>query len=176
MCRTSRPSLVQSGPSSDVTDMDEGCHITNALQEHAHELHQMTLTQGVVDPSDPRYLEPLTSSGEMSGTQPSSPSSRNSLRSACMLAPTLIENLKHMNAAASQHCEVAKEQHQSGNTGMDAQVAFLDDYPWKMSELLDREVLKGSNDVPQIGTSVVLGIRQEPQNLVMPAKAAVQNQ
>ena len=57
-------------PSSDVKDMDEGYQITNALQEHALVVQQMTLTQGVVDPSDPRCLEPLTSQGEMSGTQP----------------------------------------------------------------------------------------------------------
>ena len=45
-------------PSSDVIDMGKEHCITNALA-----LHQMTLTQGVVDPSDPRGLEPLTSPG-----------------------------------------------------------------------------------------------------------------
>ena len=60
-------------PSSDVIDMDEGCHITNALQEHALALHHMSLTQGVVNPSDPRRLEPLTSPCEVSETCPSTP-------------------------------------------------------------------------------------------------------
>ena len=52
----------------------------------------------------------------------------------------------------------------------------MDDYLQKRSELLDREAQKGSNDVPQAGTSALLVIRQEPQNLAMPAQAAVQNQ
>ena len=91
-----------------------------ASQEHALELHQIMLTQGVVSPSDPRCLEPLTSPGEMSGTHLFSSSSRNSLRPACMLAPTFIENPEHTNAVASQNCEGAKEQHQSGNRGLGA--------------------------------------------------------
>ena len=65
-----------------------------------------------------------------------------------MSAPTFIENHEDMNAVASQHCEGMKEQHQSGNTGLGAQVAFMDAYPWKTSELLNIEVSKGSNDVP----------------------------
>ena len=119
--------MVQSKPTSDVIDIDKGCHITNALQEHALALHQMT--QGVVGPSDPRILEPLMSSGEVSGTCSSSSSSRNSMRSACVSALTFIENLYHMNAVAFQHCEGMEEQHQSGSTGFGAQVAFVDDYP-----------------------------------------------
>ena len=46
----------------------------------------------------------------------------------------------------------------------------------KTSELLDREAPKGSKDVPQVGTLALLAIKQEPQNLVMPVHAAVQNQ
>ena len=156
MPRPPRPSSAQSVPSSDVIDMAEGCHITNALQENALVLHQMTLTQGVVDPSDPRCLEALVSPGEMSGACPSSSSSRNSSRSACILAPTFTKNQEHTNAVASQHCEGVKEQHPSVNTRLGAQVAFVDDYPCKSSELLNREASNGSNDIPQVGTSAVL--------------------
>ena len=60
-------------PFSDVIDTDEGCSITNALQEHALVLHQMSLTQGVIDTSDPRTLEPSTSPGEVSETCPPVP-------------------------------------------------------------------------------------------------------
>ena len=63
MPRPPRLSLVQYMPSSDVTDMDEGCHIISALQEHALVLHQMMLTQGVVNPSDQRSLESSTPPG-----------------------------------------------------------------------------------------------------------------
>ena len=63
-----------------------------------------------------------------------------------MSAPT--SHMEHANAVASQHGEGAKEQYQSGNTGLGAQVALLDDYPHKMSELLDREVPKCSKNVP----------------------------
>ena len=84
MPRLPRPSSAQSVPSSDVIDMDEGHQIPNALQEHALALHQMTLKLRVVDPSDPRSLEPSMSPGEMSETQPFSLSLRNSSRSACM--------------------------------------------------------------------------------------------
>ena len=66
--RPPRPSLAQSVPSPDVIDTDEGCHITNAAQEHALALYQMLLTQGVIDTSDPRRLELLTSPGEVSKT------------------------------------------------------------------------------------------------------------
>ena len=59
---------------------------------------------------------------------------------------------------------------------MDAQVAFVDEYPQEMSKLLNREAPKGSNNIPQVGTSAVLEMKQEPQNLVMPAQVAVQNQ
>ena len=103
-------SLAQSVPSSDVKDMDKGCWITNALQEHALALHQMTLKQGVVNTPGPRCLEPLISPCEMCGTCPSSSCLRNSSRSACLLAPTFIENLEHTNAAVFQHCEDVKEQ------------------------------------------------------------------
>ena len=129
MPRPPRPSLAQSVPSSDVIDMDKGCHITNALQEHALALHQMTLTQGVVHLSDPRSLEPSMSPGEVSGKHPSSSSLRNSLRSACVSALIIIENLEHTNVAASQHCEGMEEQHQCRYTGLGAQVASVDDYP-----------------------------------------------
>ena len=93
---------------------DKGCQTTNALQEHALALHRMTLMQGIVDPSDPRHLEPLTSQDEMRGTHPSSSTLWNSLMSAYLLASTFIENLEHMNAMVSQHCEGVKEQGQSG--------------------------------------------------------------
>ena len=62
-----------------------------------------------------------------------------------MSAPTFIENMEHANAVAFQHSEGAKEQLQSGNTGLGAQVALPDDHPHKMSELLDRKVPKCSN-------------------------------
>ena len=39
----------------------------------------------------------------------------------------------------------------------------MNDYPWKTSKLLDREVPKDINKVPQVWTSVVLGIKYEPQ-------------
>ena len=92
-------------------------------------LHQRTLAKGVVDLSDPRCLEALTPLDEMNGTYPSSSSSMNILRLAHVLAPTYTENPDHANAAVSQHCESAKEQYQSGKTGLDALVAFVDDYP-----------------------------------------------
>ena len=41
--RPPKPSLTQSMPFSDIIDRDEGCHIINALQEHALALHQMLL-------------------------------------------------------------------------------------------------------------------------------------
>ena len=132
MPRPSRPSSAKSVPSSDAVDIDEGCCITNALQEHALALQQMTLTQGIVKSSDPRSLEPLTSPGEVSGTCPSSSSLKNISRSAGMLAPTFTENPEHMNAAVSQLGKDAKEQPQSGSTRYGAQVAFVDDYPQKI--------------------------------------------
>ena len=112
-------------PSSDVIDMDKACHITNTLQEHALALHHMTLTQAVANTSDPRHLMSL---GEMSGTHPSSSSSRNSLRSACMSAPTFINNHEHVNAVAFQHCEGVKEQQPIWNAKFCSQVDFMDDY------------------------------------------------
>ena len=81
-----------------------------------------------------------------------------------------------MDDVASKHCEGVKEQHQSGNTRLGVQVAFIDDYPWKTSELLDREVPKGRNNIPQVGISTALVIKQDPQKLVTPAQVAVQNQ
>ena len=109
MPRPPRLSLAKL-PSSNVIDMDEGCWIINALQEHALPLHQMTLVQGVVNLSDPRHLEPSTSPGEMSVTCPFSSFSRNSLRLACMLAPTFVQNPEYANAEIPQHCEGVKEQ------------------------------------------------------------------
>ena len=85
--RHSSPNML---PFSNAIDMDKGCHITKALQEHALALHQMKLTPGIVNPSEPRSLEPLTSPGEVSRTCPSSSSSKDNSRSAGMLAPTLI--------------------------------------------------------------------------------------
>ena len=70
----------------------------------------------VVDCSDSKRLEPLTSPGELSETSPSSSSSRNNLRSAGMSAPTFIENVEHVSAVASQHGEGAEEEPQSGST------------------------------------------------------------
>ena len=110
MPRSPRPSLAQSVPSSDIIDMDEGCWITDALQEHALALHQMMLMQGVVDLSYLRCLQPLTSPGEISGTLPSSSSSRNSSRLACVVAPTLMGNLENANAEISQPCEAVNKQ------------------------------------------------------------------
>ena len=120
----------------------------------------MTLMQGVVNSSDPRCLESSTFPGEMTGTCPSISSLRNSLRSACVSASTFIENPEHADAVVSQNCEGVKEQCQSGNTGLDFQVAFIDDYQCKMSELLDREATKGSNNVSQVGRSAVLATKQ----------------
>ena len=67
-----------------------------------------------------------------------------------------------MNVVATQHGEDAEEQSQTESTRFGAYVAFVDDYPQKMSELLDRETPEGSRDVPQVGTSAVLAINQEP--------------
>ena len=64
--RPPRPSSAQSMPFSVVIDTDKGCCITNALQENALALHQMSPTQGVIDPSDSRRLQPSTSPGEVS--------------------------------------------------------------------------------------------------------------
>ena len=55
-------------------------------------------------------------------------------------------------------------------------MTFTDDYPQKASKLLDKEIPGGNENAPQLGTSVVLVMKQEPQELVMPPKAAVQNQ
>ena len=115
-------------PSSNVIDTDEECHITNTLQEHALALHNMTPTPEIVDPSDPGSLEPLTSPGEVSGTCPSSSSSKDSLISAGVSAPTFIENLEYPNAVASQLGEGTKEQPHPGGTGLGAQITFVDDY------------------------------------------------
>ena len=115
-------------PSSNVIDMDEGCHIINALQEHALALHVMMLIQGLVDPSDPGSLEPSTSPGEVSGTCPSSSASKDSLRLAGMSASTFIEKLEHANAVASQLGEGVKEQLQPGSIRLGPQVAFVGDY------------------------------------------------
>ena len=109
MPRLPRPSSAKSLPSSDVIDIGKGCHITNALQEHALALHQMMLVQGVVDLSDPRCLKPSTSPGEMGGTSPSCSPLRNSSRLACLLVPNFIENPEYANAEISQHCEGVKE-------------------------------------------------------------------
>ena len=80
-----------------------------------------------------------------------------------MSAPTFIENAERANATVSQHCEGVKEQCLAGNTGLDAQVAFMDDYPQKTSELLDREAPKAVNNIPEVGTSSALVTKQEPQ-------------
>ena len=65
----------------------------------------------------------------MSATCPSSSSSKDSLRSASVLALTFIENQEHANAVTFKLGEDAKQQPQSGSTRLGAQVAFLDDYP-----------------------------------------------
>ena len=83
------------------------------------------LTQGVVNPSDPRSLEPLTSPGEVNGTHPSSSSLKDISRSASVSAPTFIENLQHVNGLASQLGEGVEEQPQSGSTRLGTQVAFI---------------------------------------------------
>ena len=124
-----RLSSAQSVSSFDVTDIDKGHHITNALQEHALTLHQVMLMQGVVNSSDPRCQEPLASSDEMSGVHPSSSSLWKSLRSAFISAPTFIKNLEHANAVPSQLGEDGEEQSQSRSTELDGQIAFVDDYP-----------------------------------------------
>ena len=92
MSRSLGPSSTQSVTSPDVIDIDEGFCITNALQEHALALHQMTLIQGVFYPSDPWCLNPLMSPGGRSGTHPSSSFLRNSSRSAYVFTPTFITN------------------------------------------------------------------------------------
>ena len=129
MPRLPRTSSAQSVPYSDVKDMDKGCQITNALQGHTLAFNQMTLIQGNVDPSNLGCLEPFTSPCDMSGTCPSSSSLRNSSRLACVLAPTFMENPEQANTAVSQHYDSVKEQCQSGKTGLDVQVAFVDYYP-----------------------------------------------
>ena len=45
-----------------------------------------------------------------------------------------------------------------------------------MSKLLDREAPEGSKIIPPIGTSAVLATKQEPQGLIMPVQAVLQNQ
>ena len=69
----------------------------------------MLLTQGVVNPSDHRRLEPSTSPGVVSETCPPSSSSRNSSRLAGVSAPTFIENSDHVNAPSSQYGESMEE-------------------------------------------------------------------
>ena len=71
--RPLRLSLAQSMPPPDVIDTYKGCHITNALQEQALALHQMSLTQGVLDTSDSMRIEPLSSLGEVSEICPPVP-------------------------------------------------------------------------------------------------------
>ena len=118
-----------------------------ALPMHCRNMHWHWIKwhwKGVVNPSDPRSLEPLMSPYEVSGICPSSHSLRNNSRSACMSAPTFIENLKHVNAAPSQHSTGVEEKLQSGNTRLGGLVPFIDAYPWKISELLDREASQGS--------------------------------
>ena len=109
MPRPQRSSSAQSMSSSDVIDTEEGCHITNALQEHALVLHQMLMAQGVIDSFDPRTLEPLTSPGEVSETCPPVPPLRNNSRLAHLLVPTFIENPDHVNAVTSQYGESVEE-------------------------------------------------------------------
>ena len=70
----------------------------------------MMLMQSVVDLTDPRCLEPLTSLGDMSRICPSSSSLRNSSRSDGMFALTFIENLLYANVEVSQLVEGVKEQ------------------------------------------------------------------
>ena len=106
-----RPSLAQSTPSCNVIDTDEGGCITNALEEHAWALYQMALTQEVVNPSDARSLEPLTSPGDVCGTCLSSSSSKDSLRSAGVWAYTFIENPEHANVVVPNLCKVWKSNH-----------------------------------------------------------------
>ena len=65
-----------------------------------------------------------------------------------MLVPTFIENPEHVNAATSQYGESMEEQPQYENTRLDAEMAFMDDYPWKTSKLLDRETPGGNKDIP----------------------------
>ena len=79
LSKAPRPSSAQSMPSFDVMDADEGCCITNALQEHALALHQMLLSQGGINSSDPRRLEPSTCPGEVNEIHTPSSSLRNSL-------------------------------------------------------------------------------------------------
>ena len=44
------------------------------------------------------------------------------------------------------------------------------------SKLLDRETPQSSKCIPRARTSAVLSIKQDPQDLIIPAQAAVQNQ
>ena len=46
----------------------------------------------------------------------------------------------------------------------------------KTSKLLDRKTPKGIKNIPPIGTSGVMAMKQEPQCLIMLAQAVVQNQ
>ena len=70
----------------------------------------------------------------------------------------LIKDLDHAHAVTYQHCEGVKEQHQSGNTRLDAQVAFVDDDSQKHLNYWTERLPKGSNNILQAETSAVLAI------------------
>ena len=65
-----------------------------------------------------------------------------------MSAPTFIDNPEYANIEIPKHCKGVKEQCQSRNTDLDTQVAFMDDYTWKISKMLDRGTPKYINNVP----------------------------
>ena len=89
--RPPRPSLAQSMPSSDVIDKDKGHCITNALQEHALALHQISLPQGVFDTSDPMRIKPLTFPGEVSENHPLVSSQERAQDQLVCLPPLLLK-------------------------------------------------------------------------------------
>ena len=135
----------------------------------------MTLTQGVFHPSDPRSLEPLTSTGHLSGTHPSSSSLMDSTRSSSLSTVIFIENLEHTHVMASQLGEGVVEQPQPGSTRWGAQVVL-----WMTIQKRHVnywiETLEGGKSIPQVGTSAVLVIKQGPESLTMSAQAVVLNQ
>ena len=77
-----------------------------------------------------------------------------------MLAPTFIKNPEYVNTSTSQNVQNGEEQPWSENTGLGTQMAFMIDYPQKASMLQDRETPRGNEDVPLMGTLIVLAIKR----------------
>ena len=172
--RPPKPSLAQSLPSSDVIDTVERCHITNALQGHASALHQMLLTQEVIDPSDPRRLEPSTSPGEVNETWPPVPPWGIAIHWLVCQSLLLLRIWGMQILQLPNMVEVWKSNHNlkvldwvhRWLTWMIIHKKHLNYWRWT------QEI---SKDILQMGPLAVLAIKQEPQGLIMPMQAVVQN-